>query len=264
MAGYLSDEEIRRRAEQRLNKRRELLIHAVVFALINAALWLAWIFGRGIIGDPAVENFPAPLIVLLGWGAGLAGHAVDVYYNTARRALETRERAVRDYLMEVYGTSDSAELSPQDYKRARQTAEKHYRQRAEFAIHLAVFIPINIMLWLIWLGSTDIIDDPDVTNFPFPIIVMLGWGAGLFGHAAHVYGERMGSTSREGALQREIERERELLYGEVSKAKRKEKREHQRARIQTADDASLEVVDADSDDVDTAAYDDDLRARSRR
>jgi len=221
---YLSDEEIRRRAEQRLNKRKELLIHGVV------------------------------------------------YYHTARRALETRERAVRDYLINAYGTSDSAELSPEDYKRARKAAEKHYSQRSEFFIHLAVFIPINIMLWLIWLGSTDIIDDPDVTNFPFPIIVLLGWGAGLFGHAAHVYGERMGSSSREGALQREIERERELLYGEVSKAKRgsseKEKREGQRqeprSRIQTADDATLEVVDADSDDVDTAPYDDDLRARSRR
>lgn len=266
---YLSDTEIRKRAEQRLNKRKELLIHGVIYLMVNVGLWLLWFSGSEI--DPATGarmlDFPFPLMTTLGWGAGLAAHVIDTYYHIARGPLESRERAVRQRLADEYGDWNSPEISEDDYKHIRADVEKRFRQRAEFLMHLAVFVPINIMLWGIWLASGDFtfpFQMPD--ELPWPAFATLGWGAGLLAHGVQVFGEGLRGSSRDNALEREMERERELLYGDIDameKAKRGtgEKEKRSRARIQTADDATLEVVDADSED--TAPYDDDLRARGR-
>jgi hypothetical protein len=68
--------QLRKRVEQRINKRRELYMHAAVFVLIIPMLWLIW----AIVGG----GFPWPLIAMLGWGAGLGAHAMEVYFESER------------------------------------------------------------------------------------------------------------------------------------------------------------------------------------
>ena len=46
--------------------------------------------------------------------------------------------------------------------------------RAGFRIHLTVYLAISAMLILIWFMTS--------TAFPWPFIVMAGWGAGLGAH----------------------------------------------------------------------------------
>ena len=58
------------------------------------------------------------------------------------------------------------------------------------------------------------IGDADVSRvmeFPWPLIVMFGWGAGLIGHAVDTFINPAHNGKREEAIQREIERERERL-----------------------------------------------------
>jgi hypothetical protein len=80
------------------------------------------------------------------------------------------------------------------------------------------------MLWLIFAFSSEI---PFVsalsTGFPWPLIVMFGWGIGLVSHAY----EAITATSRERAITRAVEREREQLY-EGEKPKRDQRPDQSR------------------------------------
>ena len=64
---------------------------------------------------------------------------------------------------------------------ARAEDARNYRRgvvskwsRAGFRIHLTVYLAISAMLILIWVMTS--------TAFPWPFIVMAGWGAGLGAH----------------------------------------------------------------------------------
>lgn len=88
----------------------------------------------------------------------------------------------------------------------RKRVEKKLERRNEFYTHLAAFVIINSILWTIWAFSG--------TAFPWPIFVTGGWGIGLFADWQEFYNEvGGGSERRDRMIQREIEREREMLYG---------------------------------------------------
>jgi hypothetical protein len=94
--------------------------------------------------------------------------------------------------------------------RIRDQVEKRLNARKELIIHAVVFVPINLALWVIWLYvGTDV--------FPFPLIVLLGWGAGFAAHALTYYSEHGGLERREAYIQREVERIWEQIYGEKRK-----------------------------------------------
>jgi hypothetical protein len=95
---------IRRSVEQQFKKRGEFVAHLVVFVAINVLLWGLFLFGQPLLNGADAANwvrfagaFPWPLLVTLGWGAGLAAHGVDVYNETGDRAL-MRERLIRQAL----------------------------------------------------------------------------------------------------------------------------------------------------------------------
>lgn len=46
--------------------------------------------------------------------------------------------------------------------------------RASFLIHAAVFVMIQVLLIAVWAATG--------TGFPWPLFVLLGWGAGLAAH----------------------------------------------------------------------------------
>jgi hypothetical protein len=91
----------------------------------------------------------------------------------------------------------------------RERAEKRVKNRQEFVSHLIIFLMINGMLWFIYLST-----HPGV--FAWPLIITLGWGAGLVSHAMAVYRDsNAGQRARERAIQREMEREMALMGEDI-------------------------------------------------
>lgn len=69
MSEYIDEREIRRQIEQRHQKRFELIVHALIFAVVNAAFWL--VFGGGL----------WLVWMTLGWSIGLAGHFLFILWD---------------------------------------------------------------------------------------------------------------------------------------------------------------------------------------
>lgn len=66
------NEELRARAVTHLKKKRDLLTHALVFALFNTFFVAIWAFTSD-------GGFFWPMFPMAGWGIGLAMNAWDVY-----------------------------------------------------------------------------------------------------------------------------------------------------------------------------------------
>ncbi len=212
---------IRRRVEHDVKQRGEMMGHIGAFIGVNILMWV--IFGL------SGATFPFPVLVMFGWGAGLLAHIIEVHYQTGERA-RRRLMAVERALIDEYGYDWERTATKKQIKLTRRKAEKPFTARTEWYQHLAVYVMINIMLWTIF-GLTNAGElnalvnqfDPEageiaqgVLGFPWPIIVMLGWGIGLFAHGAEVFG----AASRERAIQRQLERERAFVS--AAKAKRGE------------------------------------------
>jgi len=89
----------RRAAIRRIKARRWLQIHGVVFGAVNAALLAIWALAGG--------GYFWPGWVLLGWGIGLAAHAIAVY-AAARPITDDQIRAE----MKRDGTIDPGRTPP--------------------------------------------------------------------------------------------------------------------------------------------------------
>lgn len=210
---------IRKRVEQQFKKRNEFVIHLVVFVLINILLWVIFTFAGDIVfandagGDFRLNGFPWPLIVFFGWGAGLIAHGIETFYDTGRR-IRQRTEAVERALINTYGDDWSRVASKKQIKTIRSQVEKPYKKVREFFQHFGVYVMINIMLWMIYIFSgTDGALPADLgqlirlNDFPWPLIVSLGWGVGLIINAM----EAMSAGRHERAVQREVDRERSRM-----------------------------------------------------
>lgn len=88
----------------------------------------------------------------------------------------------------------------------RRRVEKYYNDRAGFYIHLLVFVIIHAVLWALWTFL-----QAGGAVFPFPMIVMLGWGSGLIAHAIET---RSLSPRFLAGIDREAANQLTKLYGE--------------------------------------------------
>ena len=157
------------RVEQQFNKRKEFSGHLITYILVNALLWVIYGVTGGIFG------FPWPLIVMFGWGSGLVAHVIETYYATGKRA-SRRLRIIQGEFYREFG-ADWPQADRKELRRIRDRAVQPITKRREFAEHLAIYICINMMFWIIY-GTTGILN-----GFPWPLIMMFGWGIGLFFHA---------------------------------------------------------------------------------
>lgn len=82
-----SDEELRKRALDRLRKKRDFRTHLFMYVLVNAALVAIWALTGA--------DFFWPIFVILGWGIGLVGNAWDVYFRREITEEEIRREAQR-------------------------------------------------------------------------------------------------------------------------------------------------------------------------
>jgi hypothetical protein len=135
------------------------------------------------------------------------------------------------------------------YNAIRRQVEQRYQQCYAFYAHLAVYTLVSIVLWLIYGFTAGVagqfIDAPvigglvPVLSFPWPLIVMAGWGIGLVAHGMNYYvryGD--GAIRRRAAIQREIEREMELNAG-YEKPKND-------TPMRLTDDGELEAIEDDA------------------
>jgi serine/threonine protein kinase len=210
---------MRKRAEYQVKKRNEFIGHAASYGIVITIMWIIYGFTTGFLGD-GPWSLPWPAIVMFAWGAGLAAHGVETYFETGKRAA-VRVRAVQDGYRQTFG----ANWRRQDRKalrKVRRVVEKPFTKRREFYQHLAVYVPINIMLWMIYAFSNDFLGDGP-WSFPWPLIVMLGWGIGLVANGV----ETFGANRQEKAIANAMAKERELLYGDsVVQGKSKRKNDH--------------------------------------
>jgi hypothetical protein len=65
-------------------KRASFRGHLVSYILVNAFLWLLWIFSA----SNSYRGIPWPLWSTFGWGIGLAFHYASAYLSTGERLAE--------------------------------------------------------------------------------------------------------------------------------------------------------------------------------
>ena len=86
---------------------------------------------------------------------------------------------------------------------ARALALEALKRKRGFARHLRAYIIVNAFLWVVYaLSATQ-----SHMWFPWPLVVMAGWGVGLGMNAWAVYG-RASRPISEDEIRREIERQK--------------------------------------------------------
>ncbi|MCC7209321.1 MAG: 2TM domain-containing protein, partial [Anaerolineae bacterium] len=102
-----------------------------------------------------------------------------------------------------------------DDRELRERVEKRLKARQEFTIHLTVYIIANLFLWFLWFLMTGIGVGGEAladAGFPWPLIVMGGWGIGLVIHGLDVYSKTSAAALRyEARVQQEMELERQRI-----------------------------------------------------
>lgn len=79
------------RARRKVAAIKGLYIHAAIFVVVNAGLVVVdWLSGEGWWVQ----------YVLIGWGIGVASHAVAVYFEASERVAEWEDRKVQELLRE--------------------------------------------------------------------------------------------------------------------------------------------------------------------
>jgi hypothetical protein len=145
----------------------------------------------------------------------------------------------------------------------RRRVKKRQDKMREFYIHFGIFIFVNAFFWMIWAMTS-------LGEFPWPFIIMGGWGIGVFTHFMDLT-QSFSSVQarRDRVIQQEVEREKERL-GIYTKPKRDALAKSKREPMRVADDGELQPLDElldedrDDEDEDTPRYQDRQRSRSRR
>lgn len=211
---------LRKRVEKQYKKRTEFNGHLVAFVFVNILLWIIFIGGRGIFeGDfwSLMDQFPWPLMVTFGWGAGLVAHAIETYFQTGERAAR-RLRAIHREFERLYGERWYEVANKGELRKVRHRVEQPFTKRREFFEHLGVYVMINLMLWFVYFAGTNFFTTVlgsgfQFLEFPWPLIVMFGWGIGLVFHASEMFS----AGRQQRAIDRAVERERERMYDEKPK-----------------------------------------------
>lgn len=86
-----------RQARRRVRMLRGWYIHALVYGCVIGGLWAIYAFS----GQGARSDWPLP--ATLGWGLGLAIHALLVWLGTSARGRQWESRKIEEYMKEEVG-----------------------------------------------------------------------------------------------------------------------------------------------------------------
>ncbi len=92
-----------------------------------------------------------------------------------------------------------------DYEDIRRRAEQRVKKRAEFWQHLAIYVVVNLFLWLLFGIFSAYAGGPG--PLIVPLLSTVGWGMGLVIHGIVTYVETNMDRMREREIDREIQRE---------------------------------------------------------
>lgn len=162
-----------------------------------------------------------------------------------------------------------------DEERIRRRVEKRLKARQGFLVHLLVMTVLVPFVWVLWslLGNSlppliTSMGGPDseavatfFAQFPAPLLLLVVAAFTLIIHGLILYLDSRAETHREDAIQREIERERQRLYGDAALGKPKRRTSpHAEQRASLSDDGELVYDDEAQDD----AQDEPERRRSSK
>lgn len=190
LAPLSDDDALRRRVERQLRKRGEFRQHVAVFVAVNVLLLALFVA----IGIPWVSA-----VIALSWGSGLAAHAIEVYFDSGKRAA-TRLARIHQAFRDSYGPRWHENATQAQLVRVRERVDGPVTKRRELLQHAAVYTAINAMLWFVYATIMP-------GGFPWPLFVSGFWGLGLAGHVVEVRGKPQ--TDRD--VEREVERQRALI-----------------------------------------------------
>ncbi len=90
---------IRRQIEKRIQQRKGLYTHLVIYCGVIIFLWLIWAFTD--------QGFPWPIFPMGGWGIGILAHIVSYYNDNSDKQERIINQMVRDELKrQSYQESD--------------------------------------------------------------------------------------------------------------------------------------------------------------
>jgi len=82
MPTQMTDEEIRKKARERVQAKKGFFIHLTVYLAVNSFLWVIWLvtMGGSLAGSAGTHVWQTwPLFPTLGWGIGLVMHFFSVF-----------------------------------------------------------------------------------------------------------------------------------------------------------------------------------------
>jgi len=90
---------------------------------------------------------------------------------------------------------------PVDYENIRRRVEKRVKKRAEFLLHLSIYVTVNLVLWI---GFLLLAADPPLMLIP--LLSTLAWGVALVAHGVDTYLQTGAlDAMRDREMRREIE-----------------------------------------------------------
>src|SRR5579859_2905824 len=131
---------------------------------------------------------------------------------------------------------------PLDYEDIRRRVEKRVKKRAEFILHLAIYVTVNLILWI---GALIVL--PDLLFIP--LLSTLIWGVALVWHGVDTYLQTGAlDAMRDREMRREIEwarRHRGMNGSDEADEYEKPKRE---GAVRLSTDGELIQDDEDEED----------------
>jgi hypothetical protein len=143
---YLEYKEMRRRIERKLKGSSPLLIHMIIYAVINGLIWYSALTP---IYDPVFSQTPfAPGFVTVIWGIVLLAHGVWQRFHSGLRE-GTRGRIIEQEMRKLLEESYS-DIDQDDFFQIHQLLDEDVKQRAGFALPIALVTMLNASIWLLW------------------------------------------------------------------------------------------------------------------
>lgn len=222
---------VRRRVNKRLEDRRGLIAHILIYAVATLGLvgispalqqalasFLASPDFIEAVGQSTASSLaplgrlPIELIIILGWGGGVLSHIVRVFYRTGRRQQHKLDIINRE-MTDLHGADWRYTVTDKEYRPIREWVRRRFKRRLDFTTH-AINTTMNTIITLMILPIVqqllfNFTQSAFIAQLPILIlVVMLGV---LLIHGIGVAIAELFDTGRERQIQREVAKEKARL-----------------------------------------------------
>ena len=162
--------------------------------------------------------------------------AVDMSSFNLNELGQKLDRTIRhgvDYVSDIAGQIESkikkSPPQPTQEELIRQRVEKKLHARRDLIQHLAVYLTVNGIFWLLYLSSGEF-------GFPWPIFITGFWGIGVVSQYVEFYYKHgRGAEKREAEIEEEVTRQMRLS-------------QQRKSKVEADEAADVGILDLDSID----------------